>query len=97
MLDGERAGWSIQSLPSSCRYALLDDCGFERRSAPLRFRRPEGRELILSAGQDARLEAAGAPAYRIHLALSHYRLWRGDLPCPDRSDWVQSLRITRED
>lgn len=97
LMDGERAGWLIQSLPSACRHALLDACGFERRSAPLRFKRPEGPEQVLSAGQEARLDAEGAPAYRIHLAVSHYRLWRGDLPCPDRSDWVQSLRITRED
>ncbi len=97
VLEGDRAGWLIQVLPSTCRYTVLDACGFERRAAAVRIRRPEGPELILSAGQDARLEAPDAPAYRIHLAVSHYRLWRGDLPCADRSDWVQSLRITRED
>ena len=97
VLGGDRAGWSVETLSSACRFAQLDSCGYERRAAPMRFRRPEGAMAVLSAPGEQLLEAAGAARYRVILATSHLRLWRGDLPCADPADWVQSFRITRED
>jgi len=96
VLGGERAGWTVETLPAACRFTLLDACGFERRAAPVRFRRPEGAELVLQAPAEGILASAGAPDYRVNLATSHLRLWRGDLPCSDPTDWVQSFRITRQ-
>lgn len=96
VLGGERAGWTVETLAATCRFTLLDACGYERRAAPVRFRRPEGAEAVLQAPGEQILASAGAPSYRVILATSHLRLWRGDLPCADPTDWVQSFRITRQ-
>lgn len=97
VLGGDRAGWTVETLPSACRFSRLDGCGYELRAAPVRFRRPDGPMAVLNAPSELLLEAAGAPTYRVTLATSHLRLWRGDLPCDDPTDWVQSYRITRQD
>ncbi len=90
LLAGLRAGFEIRQLPTNCRYVELDGCGFELRAAPLQLGVGD-RTARLAAGESGVLELERD--YRLRVATSHFRLWRGDQPCADPADWPRSFRI----
>lgn len=92
VLGGDRAGFTIEQQPTQCAYTELTPCGVELRAAPLAVGRDAGR-VTLGPGKSA--EIPGTPPYRVTVLTSHYARPVADMACPDRTDWVRSLRIER--
>jgi hypothetical protein len=92
VLGGDRAGFTIEQQPTQCSYTELTPCGVELRAAPLAVGRNAGR-VTLGPGKSA--EIPGTPLYRVTVLTSHYHRPVAELSCPDRTDWIRSLRIER--
>jgi hypothetical protein len=93
VLGGDRGGFVVRQLPTTCVYAPIDACGYELRAAPAQMKRGEA-TLTLTAGQTGTL--ASDPPYEATIYTSHYRLWRQDVPCSEPTDWILSYQLVRQ-
>ena len=92
LLGGDRGGLAVSQLATRCLYAPVNACGYQLRAAPVEIRR--GTDAVtVNAGESGKLP--GDPAYKVTVLTSHYRLWMGDLACPNPADWVLSVRVER--
>jgi hypothetical protein len=92
VLPGDRAGFSVQQLPTQCLYTETDTCGVELRAAPVEVGRGGG-AVTLGPGKQSVIP--GTPAYRVTVLTSHLRRPLAVAPCADPTDWVLSYRIER--
>jgi hypothetical protein len=96
VLGGDRAGFTVQQLPTQCGHTLVTACGVELRAAPVAVGGTAGR-VTLGSGRSAELPTLpGASPYRITVLASHHRRPVVDTACPDPTDWVLSYRIERQ-
>ncbi|MFN2115189.1 MAG: hypothetical protein ACK2T6_05705, partial [Anaerolineae bacterium] len=93
ILGGDRGGLAVRQVGSPCAEMIIDECGYELRSAPAEFTLGSA-TLSLMGGITGTLQSE--PPYQVDLMTSHLRRWVGDLPCPDPTDWVLSYRLERE-
>lgn len=93
LLGGDTAGFLVRQESSTCRYAIIDPCGYELRAVPVRIERGD-QALVLNIGQSGVL--AGDPAYRATVLASHVRFWREDRRCADPTDTVLAYELVRQ-
>jgi hypothetical protein len=92
LLGGDKAGFRVTQLPTTCRYAPIDKCGYELRAAPVEIARGD-KSMSLAPGRMNTL--ASDPPYQATIYTSHYRLWTRDTPCTDPTDWILSYELVR--
>jgi hypothetical protein len=96
VLAGDRAGFTVQQLPTQCLFTEVTPCGVELRAAPVEVGRGGGK-ITLGPGKSADLPVdPGQPRYRVSVATSHLRRPVAEAPCPDPTDWVLSYQIARQ-
>ncbi len=94
LLGGDRGGYRVRQLPTKCRYAPVDPCGYELRAAPVEF--ADGDTVLTVIAGTAELVGRDPPFLAV-VYNSHYRTWVRDDPCEDPTDYPLSYSLTRHD
>jgi hypothetical protein len=93
ILGGDRSDFRIRQLPTRCKYAPIDTCGYELRAAPVEFARGDFSVDVSPGSADL---LGRDPPYLAIVYNSHYRTWVRDEPCEDRTDYPLSYSLVRQ-